>query len=89
LQKESDRLETLREVVTADAWRAVCMRALKQAVDGDARAREWLAKYLLPEVGNGDNADEIPRDTEAGLLALRSDPDYLQFLRMRALDEDN
>lgn len=88
MQREGDRLATLREVVSADAWRGVCMRALKQALDGDHKAREWLSRYLLPQMGQDGDSLELPGDAEAGLLALRSDPDYLEFLRERALNDD-
>jgi hypothetical protein len=35
--------------VTPEAWEAIVKKAIDQATRGSARAREWLARYLLPE----------------------------------------
>ncbi|MEI8376188.1 MAG: hypothetical protein WCJ35_25490 [Planctomycetota bacterium] len=37
----------LNAVVTLDKWRAICAKAADDALAGDARARDWLAKWLL------------------------------------------
>jgi hypothetical protein len=44
---EESYLDATVAIVTLDHWRIVVARALKQAVEGDAKAREWLGKVLL------------------------------------------
>jgi len=44
---ESDYLRTLADACPPDTWRAICERAVEQARDGDAKARDWLAGHLL------------------------------------------
>ena len=44
---ERDYLVTLTEECSPEAWRAICRRAVADALAGDARARDWLARYLL------------------------------------------
>jgi hypothetical protein len=44
---EQSYLDATVAIVSLDHWRMVVARALKQAVDGDAKAREWLGKVLL------------------------------------------
>ncbi|GAB6167483.1 hypothetical protein JCM19992_34830 [Thermostilla marina] len=44
---EREYLATLNEVVSIDTWRAICKRAVDDALAGDAKARDWLAKWLL------------------------------------------
>jgi hypothetical protein len=44
---ERDYLGALSENVTLDDWKAVVTTAVKDAKSGDAKARDWLAKYLL------------------------------------------
>ncbi len=45
---ELDYLVALRDGVSLADWAKVIGRALEDALSGDHRAREWLAKYLLP-----------------------------------------
>ncbi|MGO8691867.1 MAG: hypothetical protein ACLQLG_19770 [Thermoguttaceae bacterium] len=44
---EREYLATLNAVVSLDKWRAICEKAADAALAGDARAREWLSKWLL------------------------------------------
>jgi hypothetical protein len=44
---ERDYLVTLTEECPPETWRAICRRAVKDALAGDARARDWLSRYLL------------------------------------------
>ena len=46
---ETEYLETLTEVVTPERWRAICQRAVADAEQGDARARAWVARYMIGE----------------------------------------
>jgi hypothetical protein len=44
---EKDYLAVLAEEVPPETWRAICRRAAADAKDGDAKARDWIARYLL------------------------------------------
>jgi hypothetical protein len=48
---ETAYLRGLSEAVSLEDWREIVTRAVEQAKTGDARARDWLTRYLL-----GDNA---------------------------------
>jgi hypothetical protein len=50
---EGEYLATLSGAVPADRWRAIVERAVADAIAGDARARDWLSRYLLPRPGVG------------------------------------
>jgi hypothetical protein len=50
---EREYLRALNEAVSLDDWEAVVKAAVADAKDGDAKAREWLARYLI--------GDEPPR----------------------------
>ena len=47
---ECDYLRTLTEECPPETWRAICRRSVQDALAGDARARDWLARYLLGNV---------------------------------------
>lgn len=62
---EQEYLATLNGAVTLDAWREIVQRAIEDAKNGEAKARDWLAKYLL-----GDSPPsllELAAREEAGL----------------------
>ncbi len=40
-------LRTLGEAVTVDDWHEIINAAVSAAKSGDARARDWLSRYLL------------------------------------------
>ena len=44
---ERHYLAVLAEEVPLETWRAISRRAVADAKKGDAKAREWIAKYLL------------------------------------------
>lgn len=44
---EREYLATLNAAVPLDSWQAICKRAADDAKAGDAKARDWLAKWLL------------------------------------------
>jgi hypothetical protein len=46
---EREYLAVLGDGVSLDDWRAIVGAAVEGAKAGDARAREWLARYLLGE----------------------------------------
>lgn len=39
----------MQEVTTDEEWRAICLRAIDQAKEGNAAAREWLSRHLIPD----------------------------------------
>ena len=44
---ESQYMASIGDVVTVEDWQAIVRRALDDAKNGDAKAREWLTKYLV------------------------------------------
>ncbi len=44
---EREYLATLADAVSLDDWRQIVGRAVVDAKDGDAKARDWLTRYLL------------------------------------------
>jgi len=44
---EREYLATLGDVVSLGEWREIVLRAVADAKAGDARARDWLSKYLV------------------------------------------
>jgi hypothetical protein len=49
---ERHYLAVLADVVPLETWRAICLRAVADAKKGDAKARDWIAKYLLGAPGD-------------------------------------
>jgi hypothetical protein len=56
---ERDYLLTLSEECPPETWREICQRAVRAAKAGDAKARDWLSRYLL------GNPGELPTLLEA------------------------
>ena len=44
---ERDYLAALAEECPPETWRRICRRAVADAEAGDARARDWIARYLI------------------------------------------
>lgn len=44
---EREYLAALADAVPLETWRKICKAAVDAAKAGDARARDWLARYLL------------------------------------------
>ena len=44
---EENYLRILSDTCTPDAWRGICKRAVIDALQGDARARDWISNYLI------------------------------------------
>lgn len=44
---EREYLAALNAAVPLETWQAICERAAKYAMAGDAKARDWLSKWLL------------------------------------------
>lgn len=49
---ETAYLTALTESVAVGDWQRIAARAVKDALKGDARARDWLSRYLLPDPGS-------------------------------------
>ena len=52
-EKERQLFSSIKAAVTAEDWLNVTQRAVEDAKAGDARARDWLSRLLLP---NSDEA---------------------------------
>jgi hypothetical protein len=50
---EADYLAALGDAVPLDRWRAIVERAVTDAENGDAKAREWVSRYVTGGVPNG------------------------------------
>ena len=53
---ETDYLAAITDGVSLDDWQAIVTRAAAEAKQGDARARDWISRYLL---GNQSAVDVI------------------------------
>ena len=91
---EREYLATLSEAVPLDAWREIVAAAVEKAKAGDAKARDWLARYLLgekPMTLTDLAADEaggfgVERDIEDRMMERRKGreiADILNALRHR------
>ena len=59
-QAEEDYLQTLSERVPLALWAEIVDRAASDAAAGDAKARDWLSKYLMPQPGAGEGGGLRP-----------------------------
>ena len=50
-QAGEDYLQTLSERVPLALWAEIVDKAASDAAAGDAKARDWLSKYLMPQPG--------------------------------------
>lgn len=48
-QTEASYLAVMMEACDLEAWRAIVGQAVADALTGDAKAREWLGRYLVGE----------------------------------------
>jgi hypothetical protein len=62
-------------------WREIVERAVTDAKDGDAKAREWLARYLV----GGPKQDAVPLHLLAVAEGIDSDPLEEEIERLRRL----
>lgn len=79
---ERDYLVALSEACSTDDWQEIVTRAVDDAKDGDAKARAWLAGYLVGEPGSrGELLHTIAVEVAAG-----SDPLELDAAKKRSGD---
>jgi hypothetical protein len=50
---EADYLAALSDAVPMEEWRRIVGTAIDQAIAGDAKAREWVASYLMGKPTGG------------------------------------
>jgi hypothetical protein len=62
---EQEYLVTLNAAVTLEAWRQIVDRAVADALKGDGKARDFLAKYLIGD--NPPSLTELAAAQEAGM----------------------
>ena len=75
---EAEYLSALTDAVTLDDWRDISFRAVRDAKNGDAPARAWLAKYLMPDGPGGlpdSDVDVDPMEIARRLRELADEPD--------------
>lgn len=82
-ETEAAYLQALRDSVDLDDWRAIVSRAVADAKQGDAKARDWLSRHLLPN--SPDDVDPAPEAerldlTPEGLAAVLADARTLRAL---------
>lgn len=83
-QSEQEYLATMERVFSQDVWEAIAERAACDAIDGDARARQWASDYLL---GRPVNMAEQPNtDATAWLAELLKDKTPLLPPRWEAIE---
>jgi hypothetical protein len=70
---EADYLAVLSEAVPMERWRAIVEKAVEQAASGDAKAREWLAGYLMPRPGEGSPLAEAAAAAVVGFDPFEDD----------------
>jgi hypothetical protein len=79
---ERDYLVALSESCSTDDWQEIVARAVDDAKGGDAKARAWLAGYLVGEPGSrGELLHTIAVEVAAG-----SDPLELDAAKRRSAD---
>ena len=77
---ERDYLVALSESCSTDDWQEIVTRAVDDAKSGDAKARAWLAGYLIGEPGSrGELLHTIAVEVAAG-----SDPLELDAAKRRS-----
>ena len=71
---ERDYLVALSESCSTDDWQEIVSRAVDDAKGGDAKARSWLAGYLIGEPGSrGELLHTIAVEVAAGSNPLELD----------------
>jgi len=82
-QTEVEYLRVTMSACTPEAWREIVARAVEDAKGGDAKARAFLAKYLLGEPqGKAPTATDVVAMDAMGWDALRGRIEELVQERM-------
>ena len=67
-QTEEGYLKALMGACDLDKWGQICDRAVQDALNGEPKAREWLARYLI---GNPNAVAPKPLEVVVGDLLMR------------------
>ena len=59
---EADYLRSLSDHCALEAWTGIVDRAVSDAENGDAKAREWIGRYVISAPAPGALADLAARD---------------------------
>ncbi len=82
---ELEYLMVLGETVSLATWRKIARRAVQDALNGDAGARSWLAKYLIGSTGNSLEtaaaAEQAGLTIEDGLAELSAEMEAKQHVQ--------
>ncbi len=78
-QAEEDYLQTLSERVPLALWAVIVDKAASDAAAGDAKARDWLSKYLMPQPGANEGGGLRPLVVEF----IEAEPDKLGSIETR------
>jgi hypothetical protein len=83
-QVEADYLVALSDAVSIEDWKGICRRAVMDALDGDGKARDWLAALLLrdaPTLYQVSAREMAGIDgLETAALMLKHDDDFSRAL---------
>ncbi|MGH7641958.1 MAG: hypothetical protein ACRENX_02910 [Candidatus Dormibacteria bacterium] len=84
---ESLYLATLADACPIANWRRIAERAVRDAEAGDAKAREWLARYLLPSSDGCLTAIAAAEEAEYDPVAVQASRLRLQEAESRQNDD--
>lgn len=90
---ERQYLAVTLDAVPLDLWRQIVDRAAQDALAGDAKARDWLTRYILgaepikPSELAADEADVSLDDEHNQARQRRADARMMQFM-MNAMKSD-
>jgi hypothetical protein len=81
---ERDYLTVLSDAVSRDDWRCVVQAAVESAKQGDAKARDWLTRYLI-----GDDPLTLTDLAADEAWGFGSDDDIERILAPRKAKRDS
>ena len=77
-QTEREYLRAMLAACTPEDWREIVARAVEDAKEGDPKAREWLARYLVgAPVTMAPRPFELAAEDEVGHDPIRRDAEHL------------
>ena len=80
---EADYLAALSDQVPLDAWSQIVGRAVGDAIAGDAKARDWLSRYLLPTPAAGSSPlHEAAVEALSGVDRVEADAESAELNRL-------
>ncbi len=80
---EADYPAALSDQVPLDAWSQIVERAVADAIAGDAKARDWLSRYLLPTPAAGSSPlHEAAVEALSGVDRVEADAESAELNRL-------